>query len=280
MRELRVESLTQEVADRLDTEGPDHDPVKTTLREGALEIEQRPFTGTSPESEKGSDALLLEAAEGKLQDAGRRGVEPLQIVDRDQDGRIGSKRPQRPQYAERNCPLGEAATLRFGTQQRDAQSALLRVGKRREGIIGHAFEQVTKRGERKLRLGFDRTGDEDTIRALLRHGEACLPEAALPDPDLSLEPERDGFPADGIEEARQCRKLVLPPEDLTAHAIASLDSPDIVLQGSRQSKQSIQGVAHFKTGGIPGFASPEPELAWAWQHGDTEINRETKEMEQ
>jgi hypothetical protein len=83
---------------RPEAERPDRDPEQPLLRKRPLETERWSAVSLGSLREEQRDPLVTKAAHGEFDERRRRGVEPLDVVDRDQD--VGFPR-ERAQSAEK-----------------------------------------------------------------------------------------------------------------------------------------------------------------------------------
>jgi hypothetical protein len=124
----------------------------------------------------------------------RRGrIEPLHVVDRPNDGRLG-----RGGAKDRECAACDGDSIRRSlssrAQQRQVERLALRLGKGVEHRVGHAVEEVAEPEKREGPLGFRRPTDEHAVRALTRRVDRGAPDGGLADPGLALEQAQQAPP--------------------------------------------------------------------------------------
>ena len=142
--------------------------------------------------EDGSHRLLAEPAQRELDYRGRRGVEPLEVVDRAHDLRLGGERAQeRQESGAHDATLGRPRG--GGPQERGVETHPLGLGESREVLARHFGEQIREPREREAGFRFGRPRDQDSR---LRPGalDRRLPQRRLADPRL----------ADDGDRARRC----------------------------------------------------------------------------
>jgi hypothetical protein len=110
------------------------------------------------------DSFVGESMRDEAKNIGRRWVEPLDVVDRQHRRRLGGRSPEHAQSAARQAdPVRRALAL--GSQKCQFQRETLRLGKKLDGFVRHAFKEIAEaeKRERALRLG--RPTDEKAVRA-------------------------------------------------------------------------------------------------------------------
>ena len=138
-----------------------------------------------------------------------RYVEPLQVVDRDDDRRF-PRHPdeQRMEAGRGGNAANRLAGLRFDARQGDLQRATLRTRELAEQVEVLA-EQVEQTGEGELGLGLDRLRGEDRVTARQRTCANLRPDRRLADPGLALEHERRRAAVERVKEPVAGGKIVV-----------------------------------------------------------------------
>jgi hypothetical protein len=114
--------VPQEAVERAEAERPERQPPESLLGERAVETERHPAAvPLSPLREEEHDALLLEATKPELQHQGRRAVEPLDVVDCDQQRAGLRERSHRAQEGDGDSAVIRRPTLRVLQQQSDLE---------------------------------------------------------------------------------------------------------------------------------------------------------------
>ena len=156
-------------------------------------VERRLALRACREKEAHGDAVEPPRRVGER--VGGRAVEPLDVVDRDEEGLSGGERAERAQEADRDRRALGRRSRRRRPKQRDLERVQLRGREAAELGRGDTVEQVDQRRERVLRLGVGGSRCEDAKTALARFVDARLPERRLADARAADEHERVGDPA-------------------------------------------------------------------------------------
>ena len=168
---------------------------------------------------------ILQPPEREPECARRRGVEPLEVVDRKYELVLGEQFDGAAhRHAERT--LVDGSSGRVLDEQRDLERASPRRRQLRQDIGEDVFEQVAEAGIRERPLRFRRPRREHAEAALTRVLDGRAPERRLPDPRLAFERDR-GRALDGcapVEKRRQGAELLVPPDDLDCHLTTHRDT--------------------------------------------------------
>ena len=108
-----------------------------------------------------ADPLVLEAPHGERERVLGGRIEPVDVIDREQDRLLRGEAAQQPEQAQADRALERLGALGLGAQQRDLERAALRRRQVRHGRLGHVGEQVAERGVGELRLALDRPAAQD-----------------------------------------------------------------------------------------------------------------------
>ena len=211
-RHAHAEPPGEQPARRVEVERADVEPRERAAAERALERSHAARAAREQEA----DRRAVEPPRGEAQGLGGRRVEPLQVVDRDQDRTGGRQRPQTVEHAQRDRPRLRGVGRRLAAQQRDLERPRLRRGQPVEGVRADAVEQVDQRGERQPRLGVAGPRGEDPVPARPRAGDPGLPQGRLADagrPGDQQRPPRAG------EERVERRELRLAGDDAGCRAV-------------------------------------------------------------
>ena len=149
-----------------------------------------------------ADRLRPQASPRERRAQRRGGVEPLDIVHRDERA-AGRQRSTRsaPRNRDRDGSLvGRRATGSL-EQQRDSQRIGLRRRERVEQLVELVVEQVAEARERESRLGLGRPRLEDPVAALPGCVGARAPEGGLADAGVAVEDEPRRARSERDEEA-------------------------------------------------------------------------------
>ena len=173
-------------------------------------------SGLCAVGEQSADPHVAAAPERVEEDAGRGGVEPLEVVDRDENGSALGERAQAGQERGRNGAV--ARRLSRLEEQGGGQRSTLRLRQRREDDVQNSVEQVRDPCERQRGLRFGRSGAKD--EPPLRFGEirTCKPERRLPGAGFAAEHEARGA-AEVREKRTDVLELSLASDDLAANGL-------------------------------------------------------------
>ena len=145
-------------------------------------------SGRAARRKRTGDAV--EAARRVGERVGGRAVEPLDVVDRDEDGLPGGERAEGAQEADRDRRALGRRPRRRRPKQRDLERVQLRGREAAELGRCDPVEQVDQRRERVLGLGVGGSRREHAKTALARSVDARLPERRLADAGAADEQER------------------------------------------------------------------------------------------
>ena len=190
-------------AERADLETPRPSPRERLHQDGGT-------PGTLGEQKP--DRLVLEPPHGERQRLGRRRIQPLDVVDGNQQRPPHRQRPQRVEEAERDRSGLRRNIGRLGTQERNLQRTQLRRRQPSQLLRAHTVEQIDQRREREPRLGLARAGGKHTQPSPARRSQPRLPQRRLPDTRPAAENERQ-LGRVGPDELEQDAELTLTADD-------------------------------------------------------------------
>jgi hypothetical protein len=132
------------------------------------------------------DVLVRQTSDGVGQGLLRGPVQPLDVIEGDQQGVDARHAALRRQHAERDGAwLGRIDRVR--PVERDVERPQLRWRQGREIVVTNLVEEVDQRGERQPGLRAARPGSKHPPPLGVREGDTALPQARLSDPRLALE---------------------------------------------------------------------------------------------
>ena len=136
------------------------------------------------------DVRLRQSPEREPECVRGRGVEPLEIVDREHEPVVGQKL-QRAPHRDAERPLVDGSSFCVLDEQRHLERSALGRRQRRQRVVEDAVEQVAEADVRKrtLRFGWPRREHARPTAARLLDGG--VPERRLPDPGLAFERDRE-----------------------------------------------------------------------------------------
>jgi hypothetical protein len=144
---------------------------------------ERVAAGTNAQRCQNPDRRILQATDHERQHPGRRRIQPLDIIDRDNHRTGCGQRAQNPQRRDRHRSLVRWSTLDFGSEERRVQGALLRGWE-----IGQLeVKEVAKRRVGEPGLRFRRAAGQDPMTSRPRDGHSRVPQGRLADPGRPLQ---------------------------------------------------------------------------------------------
>ena len=161
--------------------------------------------------------LRSQAPQGELEHGRGGRVEPLHIVDGDDDGRRSREGAEDVEQSEADGAL--VGGLRAGVleQQRDPEGVLARRPERRQRALVDTAEQVGKTRERDRRLSLNCTAGEDNSSSAARFIDTVVPEKRLAHAGLAGQQQRRRTPADALEETGDRAELGFACNHSTRH---------------------------------------------------------------
>ena len=150
--------------------------------------------------EEHADALGLQSSARVGEACGRGRVEPLDVIDRDDDGAIVGERTQRRQERETDRVGVRWRSFVVTEEERARKRAALLRRQGRERQVEHGVQQIADAGEREGRLALGRTGSEDAEPTVARFLETSLQEGGLPDAGVAFERDYDRSRGDARHE--------------------------------------------------------------------------------
>ncbi len=144
-------------------------------RRAALErpLEQRRCHRPLREQER--NRLTLKPPCRECEHVARRAIQPLQVVDRDEQRPVRAEHPQDAKEAERDRLRPRRPPTRLGAQQRDFERRTLRWRQHRQRVLLNPVAEVDQPGERMSRFGATRACDEHVQALVTRALDPLLP---------------------------------------------------------------------------------------------------------
>jgi hypothetical protein len=187
----------------------DLEALQLGRRECGFESGRAPGTLRDQEADVG----VLEPPGGEHERVGGRSIQPLDVVDGNDEGLGGGQRTQRAQQAGRDGARLEARADRLGPQERHLQRLALRSSETGQRSHVDVLQQIGEGSERQLRLGVARTRGEDTQPPAPRGVDSGLPQGRLADAGFAAEEERARM-ATAVKECFEPGKLRLAADQL------------------------------------------------------------------
>jgi hypothetical protein len=216
----RLDRAVEHVAQLVDAERAEVDRLEPPRRDGAGELER--VAAACPGRRQHADRLRVEAPEREAERPRRAGVEPLEVVDRDDDR---AARDELAQRVEGRAPARDRVVL----------------GAERGCVEAGRLEQVGERDEveRHLLLRGPREDDLDARRTAAR--DRVVPELGLADPRLAADGQRTDAVRQRGRERLDPGPLGLPPDHV---AIIGRPPPP----GHARPRASCGGSARSRAG--------------------------------
>ena len=195
-------------AQRADGEMLDDAPVHSKLERGHPDVVLEPAGAEKP------DVAVVQTPQRESKRAHGRRIQPLHVVDRNQDRLAISEQMQR-------APDGHSESSRINTafsRPLDEQSALERAttrrGQCRRNLRERVLEEVSQPRVREPQLGLCRPRREHAKTPRTRRRDTLTPKRRLPDPRFAIQHERwDLSSRRSIEKSMQRTKLLIPAHD-------------------------------------------------------------------
>lgn len=186
-RQDDVEPILDEVVHGTEAQRAKVDPPYTLLREPPLELDRRPLGTVEPQGKEHAYGLVAQPPNRELEREEGRSVEPLKIVNRDNQAAIASRVPQCTENREGDRRLIGRAPLRVGSEQRRLERLTLRRRKLGEAVIEHRVEEIGESRVRQLRFCLGGPRGKHGIATRLQLFHDCAPDGRLPNPGIALE---------------------------------------------------------------------------------------------
>ena len=153
--------------------------------------------------------LLPNPPPREAEHGGRRGVEPLNVIDGDEQRTIRGVLTESAQDRDGNRPLVGRRALRSFEQERDTEGVGLRRRERVEELVQPFVQQVAEACKGESGLGCGGSSLEDAVVELPSLVHAGLPEGGLPDAGVADENQRSGAAPERVEEVVELPELLL-----------------------------------------------------------------------
>ena len=154
-RERSAVAGEEELMERRQRHRPDMEALAPLRRDAGDQLE-RPLGRRAAHGEEHAQRPVDQATDRIGEDRGRSVVEPLRIVDREQERRLRGKTPEQACRRDRQRALVRQLAGRRGTQQRDLEGVSLDRGQPREILGSDLGEDVGQAAEGEGTLGFGR----------------------------------------------------------------------------------------------------------------------------
>ena len=215
-REFDAQLPLNHVVQRRQRERTELEPLQRLPLESAIESERRPVGSFASARHEQSEARGESTADERERTLGRL-IQPLRVVERDDERTLGAERAQHAQQRAR----GRARIRRrhcLPPQQRDLERLLLRCRQLAAHLVERAAEEIAKRGVGKLRLRLRRARLQHAIAPLVGRAHGLEPQGCLADAGLPFDRKRDGAVGHALDEPSDRIQLELASDHRGHHA--------------------------------------------------------------
>ena len=141
----KPEPGVEEAVDGAHAQGPD--------AEARADVERRRRVAAGAPSEEQADRLGSQPPPRELECPSGGGVEPLDVIDGDENRALARQAAEQPQERDPERPIVGGARARRLEQQRDPQRLRLRARELADRVLRRPVQEVAEPGEVELRLG-------------------------------------------------------------------------------------------------------------------------------
>ena len=199
--------------ERADAQRPQLQPPDGVPGERLLERGRLRSVGEPP-GEQQEHVVRAQPSHREAEGSRRRGVQPLQIVDRDEQRPVFGEQLDRAANGDPDRPRIHPLTRVLLAQERDLERTAPRRRQPGQDFVEHVLEQIAEAHVREPALGLGRSRHEDAQPRRTRVVDTGPPERRLPDPRLALEHERGRHGVGPVDERVDGGELVLPADNL------------------------------------------------------------------
>ena len=143
------------------------------------------------------------------QRAGGLAVEPLHVVDREHDRRVGRREQQQRAQADADRGRVGRGVAGGAADQRDLERLALRGRQLVQVIVGEIVGEVAEAREREPRLGLLGDAAQHAVAARLRVGQRRPPDGGLADAGLALDQQRARAVVEAVEQRARSGALLV-----------------------------------------------------------------------
>ena len=216
-RQIEADPLSQQVVERPQAQRADRESREPIRRKRAIELHRDGRVGRRPHRREQADTLVTQAAERDLQHTGRRRVEPLEVVEREDDRLPLGEHLEDVEQGQPDGSRVRSNLPGLGQQERDLERAPPQLRERGCHLVEDRCEQVGEPRERQQRLGLHAPVQQDAAEPLLGFLDTCLPQDRLADPRLAGEDERGRAILDAGQKRLDRAELLLAADYLRRH---------------------------------------------------------------
>ncbi len=220
--ESKPEPLLQQLVERAAAERLQRQPFQHAFVQRVLEREREGRVWPHPRGREKADPLIAETSERGPEHAGRRRIEPLQVIDCHENRPRGGKRAHDVEEGESDRAGIRRLLARLLEEEGDFQGTPPRGSEGGQRLLEHVGEKVCEGSEGKPGLRFHAAIGEDTGKEPARALDSRFPEDRLADARFAAEDQRGGAAPGMVQEGLDQAKLLLPSKDCRRHALARL----------------------------------------------------------
>ena len=181
--------------------------------EGAVELERR-LDRPPAHRRQDTDRLGLQPPEHEAEDLRRARIDPLRVVDRDEQRPLLDEDPDDREQRRCEQPRLRRRPVRLADQERDLERTPLDRHELRQRLVQHRREQVADGREGRSQLGMGRARRENPEPRSRARRDALLPERRLADPRVALEQQCRPARRHSVQKLLQRNELQAPADDL------------------------------------------------------------------
>ena len=219
--ERDIQARAEELVCRADAEPAQLDPLEPGVGQGWPE----PLRRRAANGQQSSDRLALEPRHPEAKCRERGPVEPLDVVDAEDERACGCEEPQSGEEPGGDCALVDLGP-RIAEQQRGLERVPLDGRELGKDVVHDAAEQIGHSRIREPCLCVGRAARQDAVAARGRTGDRSQPYGGLADPGRTVEQDNDREQLGVVEEAKDRPELALPAEELAGRGVhAAVLSP-------------------------------------------------------
>ena len=137
-----VESVLQDLTQGTEAHGSNRDAFDLLAVDLTIQVQRQGHRCLDPTSQQDPDRLVAKPADREAEGDDRRWVEPLDVVDRNQDGSVSRQGPKRVEERDRDRALVGRHSFGLLAQEGHPQRALLGSWQPRHGILVDRVEEV------------------------------------------------------------------------------------------------------------------------------------------
>ena len=246
-----AEPRLEELPEGSKVEGPDRKSRQWLAGKRAIEAERQAGRLLDPAPKQNPDRFVAQATDGEGEGKSGGRVQPLDVIDSDEDRTGPGQAPERVAERDRDGVVVRRSLLRLVAQERNPQRALLWGGEGGEGTFLGRLEQVAdpRVGERGLRIGWSsREHPPGLLSCLLDAGE---PEGRHAHSGFALDDHDLGTRENPGEECVDLREFGVSAENDLSHGSPILEH--------RRRHRSRWGPVLLAIGGGGGPSCGQPE---------------------